>query len=282
MSLVRTPEPPEEHVPTTPRQQLPTLLIYGSCVSRDAAAALPRGRHRLAGYIARQSLLSAGHPASEHLPEELGLQHAFQERMVRADFAGDVFEQIRGAAGGSGAAGAAGAASSGAGVDLLLWDLTDERHGVHWFLDGGVVTRSVDALGSEAIRPLLDPDRRIPFGSELHLEGWREAAAEFKRLLEDAGLFEKTVVLEVPWAETTDDGEPVPASMGLEPAEANRLYKPYYQAVRELGFDVLTVDQPVHADPDHQWGLAPFHYAPDVYRRINEGLAARLPTLLDE
>lgn len=246
--------------------QAPTLLIYGSCVSRDAVEQLPPQSCRLIRYIARQSLLSAGHDASAHLPAALGLPHAFQERMVRGDWAGDLHRRL----------------TQHRSADLLIWDLTDERHGVHWFLDGGVVTRSVDALGSESISPLLDPETHIPFGSPLHREGWQEAAAEFKRFLTQNGLFEKTVVLEVPWAEAAVGGQRTPASMGLEPAEANRLYAPYYQVLKDLGFDVLTLEQPVYADSEHQWGLAPFHYAADVYRRITEGLAQRLPGLLGD
>ncbi|MCP3426183.1 DUF6270 domain-containing protein [Rothia sp. AR01] len=237
------------------------VFIYGSCVSRDAYEVLPGRdeRHELTAYVARQSLLSAGHDATGLLPEDFRMEHAFQERMVRSDWAGDVMEQL----------------DDAGPLDLLVWDLVDERHGAYWFLEGGVVTRSVDIMGT-GLMELLPEDQLIGFGSGDHLAAWSDAAAEFAERLRAAGLFERTVVLEVPWAEAALGGEPVPPSMGLTSAEANRLYRPYYARLRELGFDVLSVEGPVHADPEHKWGLAPFHYAPEVYERIDAGIAARL------
>ncbi len=244
-------------VRNTPRR----VFIYGSCVSRDAYEELPgRGEdHELIAYVARQSLLSADQDATARLPEDLGLEHAFQERMVRSDWAGDLWERLEDAEG----------------LDLLVWDLVDERHGAYWFLDGGVVTRSVDIMGT-GLMDLLPEEQLIGFGTEDHLEAWSDAAEDFAERLRAAGLFERTVVLEVPWAEASLGGEPVPASMGLAPQDANRLYAPYYARLRELGFDVLSVEGPVYADPGHKWGLAPFHYAPEVYERIDAGISARL------
>lgn len=30
----------------------------------------------------------------------------------------------------------------------------------------------------------------------------------------------------------------------------------------------------IYADPNHRWGLAPFHYTPDVYRHVIDQLRA--------
>src|SRR5690625_2672237 len=81
-------------------------------------------RFEVVCYIARQSLLSADHDASAMFPADVRIDSHFQRRMMTGDFAGDLDERLVGAAGET---------------DVLLWDLADERHGVHVFDDGAVV-----------------------------------------------------------------------------------------------------------------------------------------------
>src|SRR5690606_29154368 len=86
-------------------------------------------RFEVVAYIARQSLLSAGRDASAHLPDGLEIDSDFQRRMMTGDFAGNLAGRL---------------AEAAPTTDVLLWDLADERHGVHVFEDGSVVTRSID------------------------------------------------------------------------------------------------------------------------------------------
>jgi hypothetical protein len=219
---------------------------------------------KVAAYVARQSLLSSEVSADlEGVEDDLGLPHAFQRRMIVGDWSGDLWGQISDA-------------QSASIVDLILWDIVDERHGVYVMPDGGVVTRSIDLLGSEYLKSLVSDAELVPFGTDEHFKEWAAAAGRFAARLRREGLMEKTVVLDVPWAESSVDGTPVPGSMGVSAEEANRLYARYYERLRELGFDMLSVGEPVRSDPHHKWGHAPFHYAPDVYGRIIEGLQERL------
>lgn len=215
-----------------PPAGLPEVFVYGSCVSRDALATVP-DRYRVSRYLARQSLLSVAHDASANLPPLGELEHAFQRRIVTSDWAGDLRKEI--------------AAVQDAGhLDLLIWDLTDERHGVHWFPDGGIATRSVDVQGT-SLMELLPAETRVPFASPEHREGWNAAAVEFADWLRGRGLFERTLVLRVPWAARDTAGSPVPPSAGMDADAAESAYAPYYDRLEQLGFAIADLRPQVSA-----------------------------------
>lgn len=238
----------------------PRIYVYGSCVARDTVAALPTGSYTLAGYTARHSVLSEGSDASAKLPASLGLNSAFQERMVRDDWAGTPLEHLFPRA---------------ETIDVFLWDLTYERHGVHWFMSGEIITRSIDLIHSQPALEALEPHTHVTFGSDEHFEAWSEKVTNFAHRLDDTGLLERTRLLRINWAETTPDGQPTPASMGLSAAQANRLYTRYYEHLAAAGVRTITVPADItYADPNHRWGLAPFHYTPEVYQYVINQLRA--------
>lgn len=237
----------------SPEQHPARIAIYGSCVSRDTAEFAGKGLIAVEDYVARQSLLSAGSDASSHYPDEAQVSSAFQERMIRGDFAGDLHGHLK----------------KVSDVDVLLWDLTDERHGVHIFDDGTLVTRSIDLVNVPEVSAAVEGTRHLPFGTDEHFEQWAGRAREFVADLRAHGLFDRTVVLQVPWASTTADGQQTPPSMGTRPEEANQAYQRYYAVLQDLGLAILDLDpETVHADPEHVWGLAPFHYSAEVYQEI--------------
>lgn len=230
------------------------VYVYGSCVARDTFSTMSETDYSLVAYTARHSILADQTDASYKLPDDLGLSSVFQTRMVRQDWEGKELQNI---------------VERADDIDLLLWDLVDERHGVHWFPTGEVVTRSIDLLQSEPAMDLILPDTRISFGSDLHYEGWAEKAAEVVEFLKENRLLEKTRLVRINWATSATDGTPTPASMGLSAAEANALYTRYYDRLEALGVPTITVPAEItYADPNHQWGFAPFHYTPEVYAYI--------------
>src|SRR4051794_991617 len=91
----------------------PTLFVYGSCVSRDTVEPLVRAGHRLDGYVARQSLISALRPADRRLLPELGLDSPFQQRMWDGDVRAGLFPTLKSLETGH--------------RRLLIWDIVDER-----------------------------------------------------------------------------------------------------------------------------------------------------------
>jgi hypothetical protein len=238
------------------------VAVYGSCVARDTIDLAARERTEVVAYVARQSLLSIGNDASAKFPADAAIDSDFQRRQMIGDFAGDAQSRL---------------AEAADDVDVLLWDLADERHGVQVWLDGDVVTRSVDNLRVTAVREALRGSFRVNLGKEGHLAEWKTSAEGFRDFLSEAGLLEKTLVIAAPWARLSVDGSETPASMGLDAERANARFEPYYAWLEELGLRVLRLgEDEVRSDPEHRWGHAPFHYHQDVYERIAaEVLAAR-------
>lgn len=238
------------------------VAVYGSCVARDTVDLAGPENLEVVAYIARQSLLSAEHDASPRFPAEVSIDSDFQRRMMTGDFAGNLRERLEEVA---------------EQTDVLMWDLADERHGVHLFEDGSIVTRSIDIVRQPEVLSVVEGARHIPFGEDEHFTLWAPRAEKLREVLRELGLFDKTVVLRVPWALVTTEGKSTPWSMGTNAREANAAYHRYYEHLAGLGFRILEL-QPlgVLADPEHRWGLAPFHYTQDVYEEIMQRVLADL------
>ncbi|GII97626.1 hypothetical protein Slu03_00040 [Sediminihabitans luteus] len=227
------------------------VFVYGSCVSRDVVEHLGP-RYTVAGYVARQSLVSATSPAwtlDVRLPR---FDSGFQQRMLDGDARSDLFDRI----------------DAARRVDLVLWDLTDERLG-HWCGPGGThLTRSVELLGTTAPARLTAAAPLREFGGDHHLAEWLRALPRFVAALRDRGLLDRVQPILVPWATTNTAGAPTRASFGTTAAAFNRAAAPYEAAVRRfLPRSPLTVAAP-RADPAHRWDEAPFHYTPAVYAHL--------------
>lgn len=235
-------------------EHLLRAAVYGSCVARDSVDLAARESIEVVDYIARQSLVSGGRDASEWFSPSQEFSHNFQRRVLAADFRGDVEKRVRDLAGRT---------------DVLLWDLTDERHGVHVLPGGSIITRSVDLIAVPSLRDLADRSRSIEFGTDEHFRLWSGRAEHLKKVLVQIGMMDRTVVIHLPWALIGLDGKPTPSSMGVTAVEANQLFERYYAFLAELGFTFIEIDdEQVIADPDHRWGAAPFHYVQDVYDEI--------------
>lgn len=222
--------------------------IHGSCVSRDTVERA-RSSYELLAYVARQSLISVDNDATVAVEEE-PLASPFQQRMRLGDTSGDGLRRLKAVA---------------QRTDLVLLDLCDERLGV---LNVGVdlfVTDSVERRQAKRLEA-----ERFNFGSRLHLALWQHAAARWVTQVQEAAPSAKLLLLAVPWATHTEAGESTPPSFSMTAEEANKRFAPYYEFLSGLG--VATIGdalQPVAAD-DHRWGVAPFHYANDVYDALNE------------
>lgn len=240
-------------------------FIYGSCVSRDTFEFLRPHGYDLVRYVARQSLVSAFSPGLEAatLPG-LDVTSPFQRRMLAGDWGSSLVPQLR---------------AHREEVDLLLWDLCDERLGVWRLPEGEVVTRSVDAISSGLEASLADRAEVVSFGSPGHLAAFTDASRQFRDVLADTGLLERTLLLAPPWATHTDDGSPTPTSFGLSAQVANGIFDAYHRVVQNiLDVPVVTLGQDrVVAAAGHQWGPAPFHYADSVYEALVTQVLTEVP-----
>ncbi|WP_298752602.1 DUF6270 domain-containing protein [uncultured Serinicoccus sp.] len=230
-------------------------FIYGSCVSRDTFEFLNPDRFTLVEYLARQSILSALSPAPEADMPRVDLPSAFQRRMLENDWRGSLLERLT---------------EHREHIDLVLWDLCDERHGVFRLQEGPdvFVTRSVEGMTS-GLDTALEPFPTLRLGSESHLRAFRSAARRFGKTLDDLGLRSKTLVVAPEWAETTMQGHDTPSSFGLTATAANQTFRRYLKIVAKMDLPVVGMPSSLlHADADHRWGLAPFHYDPSTYQTL--------------
>ena len=235
------------------RARLRTYVV-GSCVSRDTFAFLNPKHFELAGYLARQSLISAFGSVASPPIDPAAFTSPFQRRMLEADAGSALPALLR---------------EVRAEVDLVLWDLVDERLGVLSHPGGGVSTDSVE-LRSHLSGTLPPGVERTPFGSARHLELFTAALPVWRNLLAELGLLDRTVLVAPPWATLSTTGEPTPTSFGLNADEANRLTEAYVVRAQEvLGLPAVGRSLPSpRALSTHQWGLAPFHYDDQTYERL--------------
>ena len=235
------------------------ILIYGSCVSRDAFEGLDDG-YELLGYVARQSLISAMTPGTTLLDGE-ALGSKFQNRSLRGDLSSNLVPTLRRFA---------------SDTDLLLIDLTDERLGVMKLPDDSYITHSHELLSSGRLEKLSKVPKRIDFATEQHFLLWATAATKFSRHLKDIGLLDRSLVINNPWATHTESGEPVP-KFRLSTAEMNDAFPRYFNHLRGLGFQIYDLPSEASVSTiDHKWGPAPYHYGLSAARFIAGAVSAAI------
>lgn len=232
------------------------VFIHGSCVSRDTVAFAQR-RFTVVHYQARQSVISVGSAADlTGLPE---FRSPFQQRMFDDDLKGNALQSMRAMA---------------PSIDIVLLDLCDERLGVQLLPDGSVMTRSVEGIAAG----IVYPGAHIPFGSDAHFDLWISAFERYWAELKTMDLADRVMVLAVPWAGATTEGQATPSSFGVTAEAANKAYERYYNALMDLGVDVQRFGDAL-ADPHHKWGAAPFHYESAVYSSVAERILSRFAIL---
>ncbi|WP_458108810.1 DUF6270 domain-containing protein [Arthrobacter sp. R3-55] len=236
------------------------IYVYGSCVSRDSVEFLDMSKHRLLGYTARQSLISAVsdvYPASAQLGT---LESRFQIRNLQGDFDGSIFRTLSDVADQA---------------DYIFWDLTDERLGVIKVADNTYVTRSVELIQS-GLMENFDEATWIQFGTDEHYELWQESVRKFAEFTKARGLQSKLLLFNLPWSMWDNEGTPLKKTWDLFPDEANNVLARYVGFVREhMGVNYLDIpwDQ-VAASKTHKWGVAPYHYGDHVYEVVADKFAA--------
>lgn len=243
------------------------VFIYGSCVSRDTFEYLDADRYRLVSYVARQSLIStfAGSRDPAYPLELLG--SPFQRRMASWDALGAAVTVLR---------------RHLADTEILLWDLFDERLGVHVHGDG-VVTRSVEMVSVETAHGPLSAGRHVAFGTAEHLELFADSADRFGRRLQEVGLGGRVILLAPPWATVSDHDGATPPSFGLEAVDANAALAPYLSIARERVTTRIVTLPPaqVRGASAHRWGPAPFHYSAETYAALARGIEAEIDAITE-
>lgn len=231
------------------------VFIYGSCVTRDAVEHWDPEQVEMAGYIARQSLVSAMSPAGDAEEFRLSrIESSFQRRMLRGDVESSLLPTL---------------IEQADQYDVILWDLTDERNGVQELPGGGWVTRLRNFDKEQLYRGELGAICS-PGTSEFNV-AWNHALDRFLTKLSDAGLIDRLILNDTPWATKDDNGEQFTENERTLHSHLHRLSR----AVRAAGIPAISPDSAATiASTNHKWDRAPFHYVDDTYRSMTAELLA--------
>ncbi|WP_377810870.1 DUF6270 domain-containing protein [Azospirillum sp. A29] len=174
--------------------------------------------------------------------------------------------------------------------DLLIVDLIEERFDL-LMLDSGLVVNESWDLVSNGLPdlPELASARRIDRLSDEAWTQWEQGMLRFRRWMDRQGQNScRIVLLRTSWAEVqrTPGGRltPLPDATVIMPGRIasrqahNERLERCHAHFQALFPEAVVVEAPPEthvADPDHIWGLEPFHYIPAFY----EAVARRLDEL---
>ncbi|WP_420097751.1 DUF6270 domain-containing protein, partial [Brevibacterium sediminis] len=146
---------------------------------------------------------------------------AFQKRMVTSDLKGTGLERI---------------VKNADDLDVVLLDLVDERRGFWKFPDDTTMTNSLEVESCGAARAARrNGARLIEFGTDEHFARWNQGFATLVQGLKVAGLWEKTILLDIEWAGAVDGAQhPQNDSFASLGRRWRRLQRGSREAVREL------------------------------------------------
>lgn len=249
---------------------MPRIAILGSCITRDLWPV--RGELSDLLYVSRTSVASlmaqplAGFRPAANPPAGLG-RH--QHNALVADLEKTALARLVAFR-----------------PTHLIFDFIDERFDL-LSAGGTLLTHSWELEVSGYLKQrALKGARRIDRLGGACERLWMAAALELAALIQATPLRTAQLILHsARWADHTRDpdgrdrpigavealpGRPIPL------ADHNALLARYEARFLELMPQAAVVAAPTHrlADPGHQWGLSPFHYVPEYYAEIWQGLAA--------
>lgn len=245
------------------------IAILGSCITRDLWPIRGGGAERLL-YISRTSLPSLfappvpGFRPARGLPGDL---HAHEHNALVSDIEKSALGRLVAFQ-----------------PTHLIFDFIDERFGLVSGR-GALATHSAELERSGYLtRPAFRDVREVPRLSDACDRLWMEAAGAFAAVLRGTELRRATPILHsARWAthQRGADGTVTPirdveilSGRSADIAAYNRLLERQESAFLNLTPQTVQVAAGACrlADPNHQWGLSPFHYVPEYYDEIRRQL----------
>lgn len=236
------------------------LAIFGSCVSRDAIGFDEEAKIKLLAYYARSSLASAfGNEPKDITLDTSGIKSQFQQRIVTFDivkkFKNDIVNLD---------------------FDYLLMDFIDERFNLWRSPEGGLLTLSNEFISAKCE---LNDGNVIQSGSMEWLSYWESAWYQFYVLMRENGLLHKIIINETYWSELITSGDnQIPNYPISLIKRSNNVLKNLYEIIKKYLPDSAFIKfSPFEtiAKHDHQWGISPFHYVDDYYKKLISSLYVR-------
>lgn len=220
------------------------FFILGSCVTRDIFRFV-KDTYKITEYYSRTSVCSIISNPVLISENQIKLQSDFQRRMVIRDFIKTFFIDINNLA-----------------FDFLIIDLIDERFNL-LKINGSVITRSVEFINAGL-------DYLAYEKIEKTLSFWEDACELFVKKLLSILPKEKIIIHEAYWANRYIDNGIIKEYKNQKEIDTNNdLLKRYYNILeKELSQKVVKTKNILMGDPNHIWGLTPFHYTEEYYKEI--------------
>ena len=231
------------------------IKVYGGCVSRDIFNFDDANTMQLVGYHARSSLATIGSSnVAKRIPKKYydslsNIESKFQRRMVESDFNNEVIKST--------------AIND---YDFLLIDfLVDRLHLAE--IDGKLVTRSVEFLRSG-----IKPDRVINTFSDQYFTLWKKGVDNLFNTVNNTVGLEAIKINKVYWTNVANNPQDsIVLSEKWDIEKNNAKLDAMYEYVEKIlpSSSIIEIDKGLLvADSDHKWGLSPFHFTDDYYRRM--------------
>lgn len=221
--------------------------IYGSCVTRDIFSIMDADEF-ITDYRARCSIHSYTAPALDEgdLPDLSGMTSKFQKRMVMMDFTKPVLNNDP--------------------STPIIVDFIDERFNVL------SVGKSLVTASNEFNKiASLDPRFTIAFRRDAEEESrFRDACAKFASIHQETPIILHVSRYATHRREGGDFCVPLEEQIKIKRVNSNLdMYHRIFCEEVPVVFKLEVDEQFCLADPNHKWGLAPFHYIEAYY---NEAL----------
>ena len=230
------------------------IVIFGSCVSRDAIEYFPQA-FKLIDYFARSSIAGIGTEKATRLVDLGSVASSFQKKILCYELSKEALARL-----------------CEADYDVLLMDLIDERFAL---LSSGfgesVFTLSNEMLNTDIKHVYRDLNRVEPL-SDKYFELWEKGWVALIDALKRKNYVHKLLINKAYWAESDSDGADFNDNYREGWIERNNAFlsKMYDRMSCDInGFQFLQVAPALMiADKGHKWGRSPFHYVPDFYQDL--------------
>lgn len=229
------------------------VFIIGSCVSRDTFNYDADRQFEVINYYARTSFssLALGIP-NEKIDLNL-IESEFQRRMVKRDLEKSLLSAV-----------------DYQDADIILLDFIDERFPVVVKGEEWAATCSTE-LVSAGLDSILKKNGELIGWSERRRSLWVKGLKRFRDHLASLGVLNRIRFLETYWADSiSTEGTVLPRLFEQAAKENENLDWMYGQVTNLFGEEkfIRVEKDSLVANPQHRWGLSPFHYIDAYYLHV--------------
>lgn len=235
------------------------VVVFGSCVTRDAFEYVDKASCVLLKYFARSSLGSA-YAQNRAVGLDLsGINSAFQRGVVQADLLKEFPEYLQ-----------------AHDFDLLVYDPIDERFDLLETRNYAICTLS-NELAQTGARDLAVVNRVIRSGSDEFYQQWERGWEALISQLDQLGKRSALRINKVFWSIATQSGVDYAPTYDQARIRCANMFlrRLYLRMERDVGPQqvfALAPDLMQGAD-EHKWGLSPFHYVEPFYLELASRMA---------